>query len=102
MKTKMVNILKEPYDVYCGRAGKGHDGYFGNPFPLMKGEPKGSTLPRYRKYFYDRLKKDEEFKKRVLELKGKTLGCFCSSVETCHTSVIIEYLDGEIKGTQDF
>ena len=32
--TRVVNIRKEAYDVYIGRAGKGQDGYFGNPFRL--------------------------------------------------------------------
>jgi len=30
--TKVVNIKHSKYDVYCGRAGKGQDGYFGSPF----------------------------------------------------------------------
>ncbi len=32
--TRVVNIRKKAYDVYIGRAGKGQDGYFGNPFRL--------------------------------------------------------------------
>lgn len=90
--TKVVNIYKEPYDVYIGRAGKGKDGYFGNPIRLQKGEDAGATIEKYKEYFYDRLEKDEEFKRRVLELKGKTLGCFCKP-KPCHGDVIVEYLD---------
>lgn len=29
--TKVVNIRKDDNDVYIGRAGKGQEGYFGNP-----------------------------------------------------------------------
>lgn len=91
--TTVVNINRVgEYDVYCGRAGHGQDGYFGNPFRLMAGEPRGSTITRYRRYFYDRLSTDPEFKRRILELKDKRLGCFCKP-NACHVDVIIEYLD---------
>lgn len=89
--TKVVNIFKEPYDVYIGREGKGKDGYFGNPIRLVPGEAAGSTLPEYKKYFLNRMLIDEEFKNKILSLKGKTLGCFCKTPETCHGSIIKEY-----------
>lgn len=92
MSTKVVNIYKEPFDVYIGRAGKGKDGYFGNPFPLKKGEDRGSTLELYRAWFKTRIKEDREFKERVEGLRGKTLGCFCKP-NACHGDVIKEYLD---------
>ena len=44
MKTRVVNIKEEKYDVYIGRAGRGQDGYFGNPFVLKAGETRGSSL----------------------------------------------------------
>lgn len=91
--TRVVNIRKEPYDVYIGRAGKGQSGYFGNPFRFEQGLARGCTLAKYREYFYDRLSKDHEFKHRVESLKNKTLGCFCKPYP-CHGDVIVEYLDG--------
>lgn len=91
-ETKVVNIKKEPYDVYIGRAGKGQDGYFGNPFKLEKGKPRGSTLEKYKEYFHKKMLNDPEFKKRILSLKGKTLGCFCKP-NACHGDIIKEYLD---------
>lgn len=94
MKTTVVNIYKEPYDVYIGRAGKGQDGYFGNPFPLRNVDlaARKECLDEYRKYFYERLRTNPEFKRRVLELKGKRLGCFCKP-QLCHGDVIAEYLN---------
>jgi hypothetical protein len=89
---KVVNLFKEPYDVYIGRAGKGQNGYFGNPFSLKKGEDRGATIERYKEYFYNRIETDSEFKSRILELKNKTLGCFCKP-NACHGDVIKEYLD---------
>jgi len=80
------------YDVYIGRAGHGQDGYFGNPFRLEAGETRGSTLEKYRKFFYNRLETDPEFRRRILALKGKTLGCFCKPY-ACHGDIIAEYLN---------
>lgn len=91
-KTMVVNVYKEPYDVYIGRAGKGKDGYFGNPFPLSFGEERGSTLEKYREYFVKRLETDLEFKEKVLTLHGKTLGCFCKP-NACHGDIIADYLN---------
>jgi hypothetical protein len=90
--TKTVNIYASGYDVYIGREGKGQDGYFGNPFRLRASEDRGATIERYGKYFHDRMETDPEFKRRVHELKGKTLGCFCKPYP-CHGDVIAEYLN---------
>lgn len=90
--TKVVNLYKEKFDVYIGRAGKGQDGYFGNPIALKPGEERGSTIDKFREYFYERIKNDSEFKRRVEELKGKTLGCFCAP-KACHGDVYVEYLN---------
>ena len=90
--TKVVNLFKQAYDQYIGRAGKGKDGYFCNPYSLKTGALKGSTLSLFKRYFYERLATDPEFKKRVLNLKGKTLGCFCKP-GPCHGDIIKEFLD---------
>lgn len=90
--TRVVNIHKEAYDVYIGRAGKGQDGYFGNPFRLKQDMDRGGTLAGFREYFYRRLANDAEYRRRVHELQGKTLGCFCKP-HPCHGDIIKEYLD---------
>ena len=51
--TRVVNLYKEPYDVYIGRAGKGREGPLGNPVaigmqcPVCEGvhNDAGATLP---------------------------------------------------------
>jgi len=91
-QTMVVNIRIQEYDVYIGLAGKGEHGYFGNPVRFDPGAPKGATLEKYREYFYIRLKNDAEFKRRIHELKGKRLGCFCKP-NPCHGDIIKEYLD---------
>lgn len=90
--TAVVNIYKDKYDVYIGRAGHGKDGYFGNPFKLLPGDDRGATIERYERHFYSRLANDPTFKARVHELKGKILGCFCKP-HTCHGDVIADYLN---------
>ena len=90
-KTIVVNLRREKYDVYIGRKGKGQDGYFGNPFPVQKHGRDGS-IEKYKEYFLDRISKDPEFRQRVLELRGKRLGCFCKPLP-CHGDVIAEWLE---------
>jgi len=92
MKTRVVNLHKEPYDIYIGRPGKGLDGYFGNPF-LLAGSNRLSSLIHFREYFYDRIQSDPEYKIKVESLKGQKLGCFCKPL-ACHGDIYVEYLDG--------
>lgn len=96
METTVVNIYhKVPYDVYIGRAGKGQDGYFGNPCTQYD---RDTNVQQFKKYFFDRLKHDTEFALRVRNLKGKVLGCFCAP-KPCHGDIIAEYVNSlpEIK-----
>lgn len=92
--TRVVNLRREPYDVYIGRVGKGQEGYFGNPFRLEKGGDRAVVIARYREWFLRRLEEDAEFRERVLALRGMRLGCFCAPA-TCHGDVIVEWLEGE-------
>jgi len=94
MKTEVVNIHRTHCEVYIGRAGKGQSGYFGNPFQLGSEEVRGATIARYREYFLERIDTDPEFKRRVLSLRGKRLGCFCHPLP-CHGDVIVEWLEGQ-------
>ena len=94
MTTKVVNLRKEPFDVYIGRFGRGQDGYFGNPYKVR--DHGHDAISLYRTYFNHKLKNDAEFRRRVDALKGKTLGCFCAP-KACHGDVIVEYLEQERK-----
>lgn len=100
METTVVNLRKEAYDVYIGRAGKGQDGYFGNPHTMgmvycayCKGShDRTDAIATYKKEFLKRIQTDKEFRRRVLTLRGKRLGCFCKP-QDCHGDVIKEWLD---------
>ena len=96
MRTRVVNLRKQEFDVYIGRAGHGHDGTFGNPIKRGRDDPPGSTLPAFEVYFLKRIDEDPEFKRRVTELKGKRLGCFCPpGSQRCHGSIIVNWLEGD-------
>lgn len=89
-KTTVVNLYKDrDYDEYIGRPGQGQEGYFGNPFSKHTRE---ENIKLFKRYFYARLKTDPTFKRRVHELKGKKLGCFCKP-KPCHGDVIADYLN---------
>lgn len=100
--TRVVNMRKEPYDVYIGRAGHGFDGYFGNPYAAehicercsQLHERPVDTLACFKDYFNERVLKDSAFRERVAALKGKTLGCFCKP-KICHGDIIVAYLEAK-------
>lgn len=89
-----MNLRRNEYDVYIGRAGHGQDGIFGNPFSAAKDGGRERAVALYREYFLKRLRIDTEFATRVEELRGKRLGCFCAP-KLCHGNVIVNYLDVE-------
>ena len=100
--TSVVNIRKHPFDIYIGRAGKGHDGYFGNPYVVGKDGTRAEVLVAYSIYFEKRLNTDPEFAQRIEELRGKALGCFCvkepwivkdAGPIVCHGQVIADWLE---------
>lgn len=104
-RTTVVNLRRDDFDVYIGRAGMGCDGYFGNPFRCREPCARcghvhmtvGSTIPCFKAYFYERLASDPEFKERVEALRGKVLGCFCKP-KPCHGDIIAKYLnEGSMK-----
>jgi hypothetical protein len=92
MQTVVINIHMEPFDVYIGRAGRGEDGYFGNPFRIGHGVSRLDAVKMFERYFLDRIERDIEFKRRILALKGKRLGCFCKP-QACHGDVIADWLN---------
>lgn len=111
MKTRVVNIRLEPYDVYIGRAGRGEKGTHGNPYIVSPQQPLGTTVNKlYREHFHFKLKNDPKYFDEVVKLVerkkrqgGKlTLGCFCADSGgltagtppyICHGQVIAEFID---------
>ena len=90
-RTTVVNMHKDEYDVYIGRAGRGQTGDFGNPFDVRR-FGRSNSLYRYHEYFLERIKNEPGFKEKVLALKGKRLGCFCAPRQ-CHGDIIVRWLE---------
>ncbi len=91
-KTEVVNIRDHKYDVYIGRDENDDPGEFGNPFIIGEHGTRDTVLEMYRIYFIGRMKADSLFRRKIRELKGKKLGCYCKP-EKCHGDVIAAYLN---------
>jgi hypothetical protein len=97
-ETTVVNIRKHDYDVLIDRRTK-----FGNPFTVKK-HGRSGCLAKYSRYFRNKYQNEPEFRKKVLNLKGKKLGCWCvhepiSHIRNinnirCHGEIILSYLEG--------
>lgn len=97
MQTVVVNVRHERYDRYIGRPGP-----FGNPFAVGRDGTPQQCLDRFRDYFLKRVQDDREFRRQVLLLRGKRLGCFCKSRPPgreglCHGDVIAEWVDEQFE-----
>lgn len=89
MKTKVVNVHKEPYDVSIMRPS-----IYGNPFPLV-GKDYVECVKKFREYFRQRISNENEiYLTEVLKLKGKRIGC-CHDEKPCHGDVYVEFLEQE-------
>ena len=89
--TKVVNLYKEPYDIYIGRGSK-----WGNPFTTNKDketlaseivETSEEAISKYKEYVLN----TPDLMQSLDELEGKTLGCFCKP-KPCHGDVLLELL----------
>ena len=90
MKTSVVNMRKEPYDIYVGRGSK-----WGNPFSHREGtkanfvvKSRSEAIKKYEEY----LLSNDELMNSLHELKGKILGCWCKP-KSCHGDILANYAD---------
>jgi hypothetical protein len=90
--TRVVHCQKEPYDVYIGRPSD-----WGNPFTHIKDRNtqaelivrnREEAISKYREW----ITSQPEMMKKIEQLRGKTLGCWCKP-KSCHGDVIIELLN---------
>lgn len=102
---KTVHCKKSPYTIYIGRPKAGQEWGFGNPFEIGSDGPRDEVIDKYEKWLNAGetfLNKDATPARRqwILDnlylLKGETLGCWCSPLR-CHSEVLINLLDNEIK-----
>lgn len=96
MKTVVVNLRRETYDVYIGRA-EGERGVYGNRFEIGRDGTREEVIRLFRIDFYQRLHFEPGFLEKVLLLEGKRLGCFCKPL-ACHGDIYVEFLEERTKG----
>ena len=100
--TRVINIRREESQKFTNDVKSyeyiGRGSYWGNPYSMYEaGEAREETIRKYQYDFeFDKFPNKE--KSKVLELRGKRLGCFCKPAP-CHGDVLAEYLnsmdDGE-------
>ena len=83
------NLYREPMDrdtdVYVGRAGKGKDGYFGNPFRVgVNADDRTDAVAKFDAWAEQRGRFDPIYRERVKDLNGRRLFCFCPKDGPCH------------------
>lgn len=74
IQTRVVNMRKEPHDVYIGRGS-----IWGNPYKIGQDGTRTEVIDKY----IARLVKDEDLLIKTHKLRGQRLGCFCKP-EACH------------------
>jgi len=111
-ETTIVNIATDTCDVYIGRGiekyahmltdsiESGVEGWLGNPHHIgwckicKKTHDRTDCIQHFTKDFLHRIETDSLFRESVLELKGKTLGCYCKPKD-CHGDILVEWLEKE-------
>jgi len=77
---RVVNLKKEPYDVYIGRGSK-----WGNPYTIGRDGNRDEVCDKYVSWFFTQ----PQLIASLPELAGKTLGCFCKP-KRCHGDFLVE------------
>ena len=83
--TRVVNKYRDSYDVYIGRGSK-----WGNPFKIGIDGTREDVIEQYR----DWIQTQSHLLNSLEELRGKTLGCFCSP-QACHGDILVELVNND-------
>jgi len=89
--TRVVNIRREPFDIYIGRPSR-----WGNPFRIGQDGTREEVIAKYR----DWLLTNWRLMFLLGGLRGKRLGCYCAPLP-CHGDVIVEILEAQGSGIPD-
>jgi hypothetical protein len=99
MKTEVVDLRYQDFDVYIGR-GKAQHNHFGNPFAISAYRSRDEVCNMFEQWLGgDPEFADVEPERRVWilehleELRGKRLGCFCHPLR-CHGDFYVRLLEG--------
>src|SRR5690348_583804 len=95
LRTTVVNVRTDEYDVYIGRA-NGRKGLkasiWANPYVIGRDGTREQVIEKYRTYLLER----PDLLARLPELTGKRLGCWCVP-EACHGQVLARLADGTME-----
>jgi hypothetical protein len=86
-KTIVVNVKKELYDVYCGRPT-----IYRNPYRIGVDGDRETVIKKFEVRFHNKMKNDPAYRKAILGLRGKRIGCFCYPLP-CHLDIIANFLN---------
>ena len=100
LETKVVNVYKDSYDVYIGRATGTGTSIWGNPFVVGTDGEQGECVEKYEPYIREKLKSGEIPLAELRKLKGRRLGCFCKP-KTCHGDVLVKLVNELIINGED-
>jgi hypothetical protein len=99
-ETRVVNLRSESFDVYIGRRSNrfatGDTGFWGNPFIIPYDGDRATVIAKHMAH----IRGSEEHMRRLPELEGKRLGCFCKPLP-CHGDNYVQLLR-ELRERQGF
>src|SRR3989344_1262105 len=87
-------------NVYIGRKGvvfvnktryPKHNSVWSNPYKITNRESREDVLKKYREYIINKIEL-EGLHEKLLELKGKNLGCWCKP-EECHGDILVSLIE---------
>lgn len=91
MRTRVVNLRRERYDVFIGRGSEWGNGYTHRPSMhpdvIAIVETPEEAIERFRLDLWERARKDPMLVYRLADLFGETLGCYCKP-RPCHGDVL--------------
>lgn len=65
---------------------------FGNPFRIGPDGDREQVICLYQSWLQEKVRIDPAFRKALLKLRGKKLGCWCAP-QPCHGDVIVRWLE---------
>lgn len=83
MKTRIVNINDEPYDIFIGRPSM-----WGNPFVIGRDGIRSEVVEKY--YYY--IKNSPYLMSKIHYLRNKILGCYCKP-KSCHGDMLVKIIE---------
>lgn len=93
--------IDDSKNVYIGRAGivfidkqryPKSNSPFCNPYKINRDGTREEVIEKYGVYITNKIKERPELVQKLLDMKDKTLGCWCYP-ELCHGNVLLELIN---------